>query len=140
MDFGELNPTHPIQLLVESLNSKKTLPLDTLPITLKNLSEYLHFVPIDGVGPQAWQVTLQGIETLFRRLVLFLPNLEDAECLLDIMISLLKIPGITKGILDPFSKILSYAVQNLNIKHKILHDLCFYNNRAFSKVYTHKIL
>lgn len=133
LDFGELNPTHPITLLVESLNAKKTLPLDTLPVTLRNLAEYLHFIPMDGASAAVWQVAIQGIEALFRRLILLLHNLDDAENLLDIMVSVLKIPGISKGILDPFSKVLSFAIQNLHIKHKILHDLCFYNNRAFSK-------
>jgi len=82
--------------LFQSLNSKKTLPLDTLPITLRNLSEYLQCVPLDSLGPGAWSSAIQGIETLFRRLTLLLPNLEDAENLLDIMVSVLKIPAVSK--------------------------------------------
>lgn len=134
MDFTELNPTQPVQLLAENLNSKKQLPIDTLPLTLRNLSEYLQCVSMDGLGPGAWTVAIQGIETLFRRLVLLLPTLEDgAVHLLTIMVSILKIPGVIKGVLDPFSKILSYAIQNLPIKHKVIHDLCYLNNRAYGK-------
>uniref|UniRef100_A0A1B0CGN7 Protein unc-79 homolog n=2 Tax=Lutzomyia longipalpis TaxID=7200 RepID=A0A1B0CGN7_LUTLO len=132
MDFNELNPTSPIHLLVESLNSKKTLPLDTLPVTLRNMSEYLQCVPSD-LGPGAWSTTVQGIEALFRRLILILHSLEEPDSLLDIMVSLLKIQGVTKAVLDPFSKVLSFAIQNLTLKHKVLQDLCLFSSRAFSK-------
>lgn len=39
---------------------------------------------------------IQGIETLFRRLILTLHNLEEHDYLLDIMVSVIKIPGISK--------------------------------------------
>jgi hypothetical protein len=65
--------------------------------------------------------------------VFILPSLEDAENLLEIMVSVLRIPGLYKSILDPFSKILSFAIQNLTLKHKVLHDLCILNSRAFTK-------
>lgn len=132
MDFNELNPTSPIHLLVETMNAKKALPLDTLPITIRNMSEYLHCVPMD-IGYGVWGTTLQGLETFFRRLLLVLPSLDDAEYLLDIMVSLLKVQGVPKGMLDPFAKVLSFAIQNLNLKHKVLHDLCHLSNRAFGK-------
>ncbi|XP_055716676.1 protein unc-79 homolog isoform X6 [Phlebotomus papatasi] len=132
MDFNELNPTSPIHLLVESLNSKKTLPLDTLPVTLRNLAEYLQCLPSD-IGPGVWSTTIQGIDALFRRLVLILHSLEEPESLLDIMVCLLKIQGVSKAVLDPFSKVLSFAVQNLTLKHKIMQDLCLYSSRAFSR-------
>ena len=76
---------------------------------------------------------MQGIEALFRRLVFILPQLDERENLLDIMVSVLKMPSLPKSILDPFSKILGFAIQNLNLKHKVLHDLCVLNNRAFTK-------
>ncbi len=119
-------------MLVESLNSKKTLPVE-LPTILRNLSEYLMCVPIDVLNPVIWTTAVQGIESLFRRLIFILPNLEDSENLLDIMVSVLRIPGLYKSILDPFSKVLSFAIQNLTLKHKVLHDLCILNSRAFNK-------
>ncbi|GAB0098713.1 protein unc-79 homolog [Sergentomyia squamirostris] len=132
MDFNELNPTSPIHLLVENLNSKKTLPLDTLPVSLRNMAEYLQCIPSD-IGPGIWSTTIQGIDTLFRRLILILPSLEEPESLLDIMVTLLKIQGVSKAVLDPFSKVLSFAIQNLTLKHKVLQDLCCFNSRAFSR-------
>uniref|UniRef100_U5ELY1 Uncharacterized protein n=1 Tax=Corethrella appendiculata TaxID=1370023 RepID=U5ELY1_9DIPT len=133
IDFAELNPTSPVQLLIESLNSKKTLPIDVLPIILRNLSEYLQCVPNDIISGTTWSITIQGIDTLFRRIILILPSLDEAENLLYIMVSVFKVPQLTKNILDPFSKVLSYSIQNLNLNHKILIDLCYFNIRAFSK-------
>lgn len=97
IDFNELNPTSPIHLLVESLNSKKTLPMDTLPATLRNMGEYLSCVPLDaGITPITWTPVLQGIETLFRRLVLILNNLDNPDYLLNIIVAVLKIPSVSK--------------------------------------------
>lgn len=134
LDFSELNPASPVHLLMETLNSKKTLPTE-LPIILRNLSEYLMGMPIDSLNSVSnWATAISGIETLFRRLVIMLNTLEDAaEYLLDIMISVLKIPGLSKGILEPFAKVLGYACQHLNLQHKIVHELCLLNSRAFSK-------
>lgn len=84
-------------MLVDSLNSKKTLSLDTLPISLRNLGEYLQCVPMDaGIGSNSWSQVVQGIETLFRRLVFNLHSLEEPDYLLDIMVCVLKIPGVSK--------------------------------------------
>lgn len=35
--------------------------------------------------------------------------------------------------LEPFSKVLSYCVQNTTLKYKVLNDLCCLSSRAFSK-------
>jgi protein unc-79 len=134
-DFTELHPASPVHLLMESLNNKKTLPLD-LPIIMRNLSEYLQCVPIDTINtPVIWTSAIQGIESLFRRIVFILPTMEEIESLLSIMSSVFKMSAssIPKGILEPFSKIFSFAIQNIPLKHKIIHELCFLNSRAFSK-------
>lgn len=84
-------------MLVDTLNSKKTLPIDTLPITLRNLDEYLHCVPLDaGIGANSWSQVVQGIEALFRRLILHLKDLEEPDYLLRIMVCVIKIPGVSK--------------------------------------------
>ncbi|XP_058465419.1 protein unc-79 homolog isoform X4 [Malaya genurostris] len=132
-DFTELNPTSPIQLLVETLNSKKSLPVDILPIILRNLSEYLQCVSIDAIGGTIWSTVVQGIDCLFRRIVFILPSLDDAGNLLNIMTSILKVPLLSKNVLEPFSKILSFGIQNLKLTNKVLVDLCYLNSRAFSK-------
>lgn len=160
-DFTELNPASPVILLsmlistknfhrifnefvillilAETINSKKTLPIDVLPTILRNLSEYLQCIHFESnqtlpsSQQNIWTIAVQGIEALFRRLVFILPQLDERESLLDIMVSILKMPSLPKSILDPFSKILGFAIQNLNLKHKVLHDLCVLNNRAFTK-------
>lgn len=110
IDFIELNPTSPIHLLVESLNSKKTLPLETLPVTLRNMGEYLHCVPLDaGISSVTWSPVIQGIEALFRRLVLILGNLDEPDYLLNIMVAVLKVPCIPKVIILPSTSFTSFA-------------------------------
>lgn len=119
------------------MNSKKTLPLDTLPTWLRNLGEYLQCIPMDvsnAGGFDSRGQVVQGIETLFRRIILSLHSLEEPTYLLDIMVCLLKIPGVSKGVLEPFSKILSHCIQNSIVKHKVLYDLCSLSAKAFSKV------
>lgn len=102
IDFVELNPTSPIHLLVESLNSKKTLPLETLPVTLRNMGEYLHCVPLDaGISSVTWSPVVQGIEALFRRLVLILGTLDEPDYLLNIMVAVLKVPCVPKVTKSP---------------------------------------
>lgn len=95
IDFQELNPTSPVHMLVDNLNSKKTLPLDTLPTWLRNLGEYLHCVPMEA-GGSFWPQVVQGIETLYRRIIFTLHSLEEPTYLLDIMVCILKIPGVSK--------------------------------------------
>lgn len=132
LDFVELNIASPVHLLMESLNNKKTLPVD-MPIILRNLSEYLLCLPIEALSTPIWQSAIQGIEQLFRRIIFILPNLEEAESLLNIMVSVLKMPGVPKSMLEPFAKVFSFAIQNLQLKHKTVHELCCLNSRAFSK-------
>lgn len=97
IDFNELNPTSPIHLLLESLNSKKTLPMETLPATLRNMGEYLSCIPLDaGISLLIWTPVLQGVETLFRRLVLILNSLDNPDYLLNIIVGVLRIPSVSK--------------------------------------------
>ncbi|XP_045481676.1 protein unc-79 homolog isoform X1 [Harmonia axyridis] len=138
IDFNELNPIAPLQLLLEMMNSKKTIPVDTLPTILQNISFYLNCLPLEaGLGPSTpmWNSVFQQIETLFRRILLILNILDDASSLLKIMVSLFRIPPITqyRGILEPFSKILSYAIQNHQLKYSCLAEICYLCNRAFTK-------
>ncbi|XP_070493923.1 protein unc-79 homolog isoform X3 [Chironomus tepperi] len=133
LDFAELHPASPVNLLMESLNNKKTLPLD-LPIIMRNLNEYLLCLQIESLNaPVIWTTAIQGIDSLFRRIVFMLPSMDEIESLLSIMVSVFKMPGLPKSILEPFSKIFSYAVQNLHLNHKTVHELCCLNSRAYTK-------
>ncbi|KAG7202977.1 hypothetical protein KM043_010111 [Ampulex compressa] len=138
VDFNELNPIAPLQLLLETLNAKKSLPLERLPIILYNIACYFDSLPLEaGLGPGAatWSGLLAQFDGLFRRLVLMLSSIEDITPLLRIMISILKVPGIqqSKGMLDPFSKVLGYAIQNCILKYSYLTDLCYLCHRAFTR-------
>ncbi|XP_076235457.1 UNC-79 domain-containing protein [Calliopsis andreniformis] len=138
VDFNELNPIAPLQLLLEALNTKKSLPMERLPVILFNIACYLDCLPLEaGLGPGAttWSGLLAQFDNLFRRLVLLLSSIEDTTPLLRIMISLLKVPGIqqSKGMLDPFAKVLSYAIQNSTIKYSYLTDLCYLCHRGFTR-------
>ncbi|XP_076225876.1 UNC-79 domain-containing protein isoform X2 [Nomia melanderi] len=138
VDFNELNPIAPLQLLLEALNAKKSLPTERLPVILYNIACYLDCLPLEaGLGPGAttWSGLLTQFDNLFRRLVLMLSSIEDTTPLLRIMISLLKVPGIqqSKSMLDPFAKVLSYAIQNSTIKYSYLTDLCHLCHRSFTR-------
>lgn len=97
-DFNELNPIAPLQLLLEGLNSKKSLPAEMLSVVLPNMACYLDCLPLEaGLGPGSttWNALLTQLDILFRRLVLLLSTLDDVEPLLRIMVSVLKVPGIS---------------------------------------------
>lgn len=40
---------------------------------------------------------------------------------------------LLQGMLDPFAKVLSYAIQNSTIKYSYLTDLCYLCHRAFTR-------
>lgn len=138
VDFNELNPIAPLQLLLETLNSKKTLPVETLPTILENVSCYLSCLPIEAaLGPTSplWSNVLQQLETFYRRILFLLSTIEDLSPLLKIMITVLKLPIISqhKGILEPFSKVLSHAIQTDVLQYQQLVDVCYLCNRAFTR-------
>ncbi|CAG9855370.1 unnamed protein product [Phyllotreta striolata] len=138
IDFNELNPIGPIQLLLETLNSKKTLPLDILPTILQNMACYLNCLPLEvalGASTPMWGTVLQQVEILYRKLVFLLNTMEDLLPLLKIITSLFKIPLISqfKGLLDPFSKVLSYAIQTQTLKYGCLIEICYLCYKAFTK-------
>jgi hypothetical protein len=98
LDFNELNPIAPLQLLLEGLNSKKSLPAEMLSLVLPNMACYLDCLPLEaGLGPGSttWSALLTQLEIFFRRLVFLVSTIDDVEPLLRIMVSVLKVPGIS---------------------------------------------
>uniref|UniRef100_A0A182JSA7 Protein unc-79 n=1 Tax=Anopheles christyi TaxID=43041 RepID=A0A182JSA7_9DIPT len=132
-DFSELNPTSPIQMLAETLNAKKTLPIDLLPVIFRNLAEYLQCVPIDCIAGSVWLPVIQALDSLLRRVILILGSISGSEHLLDIIVAVLKVPQLSKSILEPFSKIISFAIQNLHLTQRVLVEICSLSGRAFAK-------
>lgn len=133
-DFQELNATHPIYMVCESLQSKKSLPVEQLPVIFRNMAEYLHCVPTElTTGPGVWQQAMQAVESLLRQVIVLLPNLANPEHLLDIMVATLKLNIVPKTLLDTYSKIIGFCVQNTNLEYNSLYELCTLNMRSFSK-------
>nr|XP_018900718.1 PREDICTED: protein unc-79 homolog isoform X2 [Bemisia tabaci] len=131
-DFNELNPVAPLQLLFESLNSRKSLVSTNLKEVLANVACYLDCLPLEiGLGCAAWSGFLTQLDLLLRKL----PTTPEASSLLRIMNSVLKVPGIpaSKSLLEPFTKILSYSIQNSFLKYNTLVDICFYCYRGYSR-------
>ncbi|CAH1121159.1 unnamed protein product [Ceutorhynchus assimilis] len=138
IDFNELNPVAPLQLLLETLNFKKTLPTDMMPTILSNMAAYLSCLPLESaLGPTTpmWSTVLQQLEIIYRKLLFMLNTLDDVTPLLNIMASIFKLPLITqfKGILEPFSKVLSYAIQTHTLQYNLLVEICYLCNKAFTK-------
>ncbi|XP_049954031.1 protein unc-79 homolog [Schistocerca serialis cubense] len=134
LDFPELNVLAPLQLLLEALNARKSLPSENLGTVLWNVACYLDCLPAEA-GAGLWGGLLSQLELLLRRLSLGLSVLPDPAPLLRIASAALRAPGITtcKGLLDPFSKVVSFAIQNHAIKYNSLFDLCYLCNRAFTR-------
>lgn len=62
-------------------------------------------------------------------------TIEDIGPLIKIIICAFKVPVISqhKGILEPFSKVFSYAIQTHTLKYSYLVEVCFLCSRAFTK-------
>lgn len=99
MDFNELNPVAPLQLLLETLNSRKTLPAETMPTILSNVAAYLCCLPLENAsGPSIpmWSTVLQQLELIYRKLLFMLNIIDDVTPLLSIMASVFKLPLIAQ--------------------------------------------
>uniref|UniRef100_T1JB25 Protein unc-79 homolog n=1 Tax=Strigamia maritima TaxID=126957 RepID=T1JB25_STRMM len=159
-DFNDLNPTAPIQLLLEvkakdrifrvltilflyALNDCKILPTENIQQIMYNVATYMECLPLEAAS-STWATIIPQFDAFFRKLYLIIPGLPlHIHPTLKIIGSILKIPGLNAfkvnqffqqlSILDPFSKILSYAIQNLTLTYQQLLELCHLCNRAFSK-------
>nr|ABI95804.1 DUNC79 [Drosophila melanogaster] len=135
-DFQDLNSTSPIYMVCESLTSKKSLPIEQLPVIFRNMAEYLNLqcVPTEaGVGLAVWSQAMQAMESLLRQVIVIMPSLTNAEYMLDIMAATLRLNCVPKTLLDPYSKIMAYCVQHTNLEYQTLYELCTLNIRSFSK-------
>ncbi|KAH8399491.1 hypothetical protein KR215_011704 [Drosophila sulfurigaster] len=133
-DFQDLNATSPIYMVCESLTSKKALPIDQLPVIFRNMAEYLQCVPAEaGVGLAVWSQAMQAMESLLRQVIVIMPSLSNAEYMLDLIATTLRLNCVPKTLLDPYSKIMAYCVQHTNLEYQTLYDLCTLNTRSFNK-------
>ncbi|XP_059155568.1 protein unc-79 homolog isoform X3 [Physella acuta] len=134
LDFSDLPSHAPLQYLLEGLNERKNLPQDTIMLLMNNISTYLNCVSLEGPLPM-WTAILTHFDTFLRRLPTVLPNPCDMAPIMKIITTLLKvyIIGNVRSILEPFSKILSFAIQNCTFKLQQLLDICSLCNRALTR-------
>ncbi|XP_058979221.1 protein unc-79 homolog isoform X6 [Musca domestica] len=132
-DFQELNASSPIYMVCEALQAKKSLPLESLPIIFRNMSEYLQCVAPDAnIVQSAWPQAMASLESLLRQVIVILPNITNHDYLLDLIVSTLRLNCVPKTLLDPYSKIVAYCVQHTNLEYSVLYDICVYS-RSFSR-------
>ncbi|KAM3960770.1 LOW QUALITY PROTEIN: UNC-79 domain-containing protein [Aphomia sociella] len=136
VDFNELYPCGPLQLVIEHLNSKKTLPIDQITVISGNIATYLECLAPEALGPGAACAALVGaLDALLRGAALQLPQLDDVLPLLRVAAAALRVPGAAqhKSILEPISKIISYGIQNFVVKLSVISELSMACVRVFSR-------
>ncbi|KAG8194067.1 hypothetical protein JTE90_003015 [Oedothorax gibbosus] len=133
-DFNEVNQVTPLILLFESLNESKQ-PLDNLFRILENVSVYLDCLSLDSGSGGPWCTFLPLLDAFLRKLHESLQQPGGSTVPMDgvlrIILCALRLPVIrdAKNILDPFSKILSHAIQHSSVDYNLLSELCTVCNK-----------
>ncbi|CAL1284324.1 unnamed protein product [Larinioides sclopetarius] len=130
-DFQEVNQVTPLLLLFENLNDRKHLHHEVVFHILENVATYLDCLPLESCMPP-WVSFLQQLDLFLRKILLTLsPGPIQLNSVLQIILCALKLPIIkeAKSILDPFSKILSHAIQHSSLDYHQLSELCTICNR-----------
>ncbi|XP_066463616.1 protein unc-79 homolog [Eleutherodactylus coqui] len=135
MDFSELSSFAALSQLLEGLNNKKNLPAGgTMLRCLENIATFMEALPMDSPS-NLWTTICNQFQTFFTKLPSVLPLKCSLDSSLRIMICLLKIPtsNATRSLLEPFSKLLSFVIQNGLFTLAYLVELCGLCYRAFTK-------
>ncbi|XP_045144020.1 protein unc-79 homolog isoform X3 [Echinops telfairi] len=135
MDFNELSSIAALSQLLEGLNNKKNLPAGGAMIRcLENIAAFMEALPMDSPS-SLWTTISNQFQTFFAKLPSVLPLKCSLDSSLRIMICLLKIPSVnaTRSLLEPFSKLLSFVIQNAVFTLAYLVELCSVCYRAFTK-------
>uniref|UniRef100_A0A8D2AME2 Unc-79 homolog, NALCN channel complex subunit n=1 Tax=Sciurus vulgaris TaxID=55149 RepID=A0A8D2AME2_SCIVU len=138
MDFNELSSIAALSQLLEVglvLNNKKNLPAGGAMIRcLENIATFMEALPMDSPS-SLWTTISNQFQTFFAKLPCVLPLKCSLDSSLRIMICLLKIPSTnaTRSLLEPFSKLLSFVIQNAVFTLAYLVELCGLCYRAFTK-------
>ncbi|XP_078089332.1 protein unc-79 homolog [Mustelus asterias] len=135
MDFNELSSVAALNQLLEGLNNKKSLPAGGAMLRcLDNIATYMEALPMD-LPSNLWTTICNQFQTFLTKLPCILPLKCCLDSSLAIMICLLKIPttSATRSLLEPFSKLLSFVIQNGVFSLMYLVELCGLCHRAFNK-------
>ncbi|ELV12147.1 Protein unc-79 like protein [Tupaia chinensis] len=112
MDFNELSSIAALSQLLEGLNNKKNLPAGGAMIRcLENIATFMEALPMDSPS-SLWTTISNQFQTFFAKLPCVLP---------------------LKSLLEPFSKLLSFVIQNATFTLAYLVELCGLCYRAFTK-------
>lgn len=79
------------------MNSKKSLSTDSCCIMLSNVTYYIDILTTDTTGNTStliWTTILSQFDTLFRKIQLTISSFENINLIFNLMIVVLKIPGI----------------------------------------------
>nr|XP_033809162.1 protein unc-79 homolog [Geotrypetes seraphini] len=135
MDFNELSSIAALSQLLEGLNNKKNLPTGGGMLRcLENIATFMEALPMDSPS-NLWTTICNQFQTFFAKLPCVLPLKCSLDSSLRLMICLLKIPTTsgTRSLLEPFSKLLSFIIQNAVFTLAYLVELCSLCYRAFTK-------
>ncbi|XP_029453714.1 protein unc-79 homolog [Rhinatrema bivittatum] len=135
MDFSELSSIAALSQLLEGLNNKKNLPTGGAMLRcLENIATFMEALPMDSPS-NLWTTICNQFQTFFAKLPCVLPLKCSLDSSLRLMICLLKIPtsSATRSLLEPFSKLLSFVIQNAVFTLAYLVELCGLCYRAFTK-------
>uniref|UniRef100_A0A8C9LFG6 Unc-79 homolog, NALCN channel complex subunit n=1 Tax=Pavo cristatus TaxID=9049 RepID=A0A8C9LFG6_PAVCR len=119
----------------QGLNNKKNLPAGGAMLRcLENIATFMEALPMDSPS-NLWTTISNQFQTFLTKLPCVLPLKCSLDSSLRIMICLLKIPttSATRSLLEPFSKLLSFVIQNAVFTLAYLVELCGLCYRAFTK-------
>lgn len=135
IDFNELSSVAALNMLLEGLNNKKSLPAGgTMLHCLDNIATFMEALPMDSPS-NLWTTICNQFQTFLTKLPSVLPLKCPMDSSLRIIICLLKIPTInaTRSLLEPFSKLLSFVIQYGTFSLSYLVELCGLCYKAFNK-------
>ncbi|RVE57243.1 hypothetical protein OJAV_G00214050 [Oryzias javanicus] len=113
IDFNELSSIAALNMLLEGLNNKKSLPAGgTMLHCLENIASFMEALPMDSPS-NLWTTICNQFQTFLTKLPSVLPLKCPMDASLRIIICLLKIPttSATRSLLESFSKLLSFVIQ-----------------------------
>uniref|UniRef100_A0A1I8HTN4 RAP domain-containing protein n=1 Tax=Macrostomum lignano TaxID=282301 RepID=A0A1I8HTN4_9PLAT len=139
VDFQEMNCFRPLEMLLEALNERKSLPQpDSLAQLMENVSAYLECLPTEPAASASWSTLLERVDIFLRRLAPCLPVSSaqfNHECVFRILHCLFRSPVINnhKTVLEPVGRVLEFLLCNCVVSLSSLVELCSACNRVFTK-------
>jgi hypothetical protein len=129
------------------MNKQKSLSLDICTTLLSNIAQFMEYIPIDS-PIQLWTSVFLEFDFLFDKLTRVYTTMKsgatvnyDLTSILRIMMNILKVPYIAnvRLVLDPFSKLLTFILQNGTFQLEHIIELCSLSNRTFTRVKTNSL-